>query len=59
MHGAGSIGWHDPTPASIFPQPIGTAAAFDTSLMRRVGQVTSTEMRALGAYERQKTKCVR
>lgn len=41
LHGVARAGT-----ATMFPQAIGLAAAFDTELMRRVGEITSTEARA-------------
>lgn len=41
LHGVARAGT-----ATMFPQAIGLAAAFDTELMHKVGEVTSTEARA-------------
>ncbi len=41
LHGSARSGT-----ATVFPQAIGLAAAFDVSLMRRIGDIVSTEQRA-------------
>lgn len=38
---------YPPTPTTSFPQPIGMAATFDRELIRRAGDVTGRESRAL------------
>lgn len=41
LHGAAWLGT-----ATVFPQPVGLAATWDTDLIERVGEVASTEVRA-------------
>lgn len=41
LHGAAWLGT-----ATVFPQPVGMAATWDTDLIRRIGDVTATEVRA-------------
>ena len=41
LHGVGWLG-----EATVFPQPVGLAATWDTDLIERIGEVTSTELRA-------------
>ncbi len=41
LHGVAWLGV-----ATVFPQPVGLAATWDTDLLRRVGEVVSTEVRA-------------
>lgn len=45
LHGVARAGT-----ATVFPQAIGLAAAFDTGLIRNIGEVTSTEARAKYNY---------
>ena len=45
------VGGSDAQPGTIFPQPIGLAATFDTDLLRRVATIISTELRAISSYE--------
>ncbi|KAF2467159.1 glycoside hydrolase family 3 protein [Lindgomyces ingoldianus] len=44
LHGVASFN------QSMFPQPIGLAASFDTDLVRRVGRAIGTEARAIGIH---------
>ncbi len=46
IHGHGM----DLAAATIFPSPIGLASSFDVGLLRRVAEVTATEMRASGFH---------
>lgn len=41
LHGVAWLGV-----ATVFPQPVGLAATWDTDLLRRIGEVVSTEVRA-------------
>lgn len=41
LHGVAWLGT-----ATVFPQPVGLGAAWDTGLLRRIGDVVSTEVRA-------------
>ncbi len=43
IHGAGYT-----TGATLFPQPVAQAAAFDPELVRRIGEATAAEVRASG-----------
>ena len=45
------LGSSDSQPGTIFPQPIGLAASFDTDLLRRVATIISTELRAISNHE--------
>lgn len=38
--------WREPVPATVFPQAIGLAAAFDAEMMKEIGSVIATEGRA-------------
>ena len=44
LHGVAWLGT-----ATVFPQPVGLAASWDADLLRRVGDVVSTEVRAMKA----------
>lgn len=50
-HDQGQAREHEPT--TVFPQPIGMSASWDTELIEKAGQVVGTEARAL--YNRNKT----
>lgn len=46
LHGVAWLGT-----ATVFPQPVGLAATWDTDLLRRIGEVVSTEVRAKKAAD--------
>ena len=52
LHGANDLG-NEPHGVTMFPAPIGIAAAFDTLLMHDVGTVIGDEMRAKANYYQQ------
>ena len=53
------VGGSDPQPGTIFPQPIGLAATFDTKLLGWVATVISTELRAISNHERKTLNATR